>query len=224
MARFSHPANIKKFFLPNESSSWLTQRRKLFALTKPLRRGRFRQVLFEQLAQVLIIKDNIINTLLETPVQVLLPLPLLRHPSKTPIPHLHFRNFHPTTKIAHSTWNSEDGRTWFRKLAKALLERIIPNQIMKADNSVRKPREQLASPSQSWLVLWVQYESYDNWSTEIKFDRHLREDLLKPAWKGDRRYLMHKEGPKVVTLMFEFFRSLDVRAGRQSLREGEEPA
>jgi hypothetical protein len=28
----------------------------------------------------------------------------------------------------------------------------------------------------------------------------------------------------VVTLMFEFFRSLDIRAGRQSLREGGEPA
>jgi hypothetical protein len=73
-------------------------------------------------------------------------------------------------------------------------------------------------------VLWVHYESYDNWSTEIKFDCHLREDLLKPAWKGDRRYLMHKKGPKVVTLMFEFSRSLDIRAGRQSLREGGEPA
>jgi hypothetical protein len=95
---------------------------------------------------------------------------------------------------------------------------------MKADNSVRKASEQLASPSQSWLVLWVQYESYYNWSTEIKIDRHLRKDLLKPAWKGDRRYLMHTEGPKVVTLMFEFFRSLDIRAGRQSLREGGEPA
>lgn len=85
---------------------------------------------------------------------------------------------------------------------------------MKVDNSVRKASAQLASPGQGWLVLWVQYENYDNWSAEIKFDRHLREDILKLTWKGDRRYLMHNEGPKVVPFMFEFSRSLDICAGR----------
>jgi hypothetical protein len=35
---------------------------------------------------------------------------------------------------------------------------------------------------------------------------------------------MHKEGPEVMMFMVEFSRSLDIRAGKQSLRESGESA
>jgi len=88
--------------------------------------------------------------------------------------------------MADSTWTSEDSKVKSGELAKALLVRISGSQLMKVDNNFRKAAEQLASPSQGWIVLWVQYENYDNWLTEIKFDLHLKGDLLKLAKIGDR--------------------------------------
>jgi hypothetical protein len=96
---------------------------------------------------------------------------------------------------------------------------------MNVDNKVRNAGEDLASPSQGWLVLWVQYENYHNWSTEITFDRRLREDLLKLPRKRNGWCLQRAEGPKIISFMFEFTEQpvnvapLDIRVGNKRLRE-----
>jgi hypothetical protein len=59
--------------------------------------------------------------------------------------------------MAGLSWTSQDGTIQFRELIKALLETVPHNTIMEVDNKVRNAGEGLASPTQGWLVLWVQH-------------------------------------------------------------------
>ena len=127
------------------------------------------------------------------------------------------------TKTTSSAWTTEDDKKQFRELAKALLEQIPFNAPMKVDNKIRKAGEQLASPSQGLLVLWVQCKNEAHWSTEIRFDRRLKEVLAELVRKGGW-YLEMEMGAKVITFVFKFtgemgtFLPVDIREGGKSLR------
>ena len=60
------------------------------------------------------------------------------------------------------------------------------------------------SPSQGWLVLWVQLSTDPHlYGTKIKFDERLKNALTDIA-RMDGRFLEFRVGVKVVKFLFEF--------------------
>lgn len=95
---------------------------KAIRIDKCTQSRQIRPLLFEQLAQVLIIKDNITNTLLETPIQVSLPLPLLRYPPKdSPFLTFTFATFTQTPR-----WHIQTGLPRMTGYGSANSQKLFP--------------------------------------------------------------------------------------------------
>jgi hypothetical protein len=133
-ARIGHHAKIKKFSC--QTSPRLGSRKdKAIRIDKCTQSRQIRPLLFEQLAQVLIVKDNITNTLLKTPIQVSLPLPLLRYPPKdSPFLTFTFATFTQTPR-----WHIQTGLPRMTGYCSANSQKLFPIKIWKWTTASEKP-------------------------------------------------------------------------------------
>ena len=106
--------------------------------------------------------------------------------------------------MSTSTWTTSDSALQFRESVKSLLEHIPSNHIIEVDHRVRNAGEDLASPSQGYLVLWAQLlEDPHLYAVKIKFDDRLK-NALRDVTRENGRYLEYRVGVKVVKFLFEF--------------------